>query len=161
MNKFVNGISALGCGAAIALLVSELSKEENITKIKARLNDIFGAKNADDVEYVDDNVNIDIMTRTMDEAKVGEVSVDDDLMKSCDMMSIECKDSDFARFLSKHIQIAIDTTGYITISDILDLGWLSDDALCNIASKYTCDERALMGWSNKCNHSYKVLLFYN
>lgn len=141
-------VSAFAFGIIAGFAIDKYANAENVSKLKAKASEAYEKlsnklANATEpkVEYVQED----------------EVSVDDDLLKSCDMMTIKCKDSDFARFLSKHVQIIIDTKGYITINDIVDLGWLSDDALCDIASEYTYDERALMGWSNKCDHSYEVL----
>ena len=144
----VQKISAVVLGMLAGFAINKYATVQNFAKLKGKIKETYDdlSKKLEEatepkVEYVPED----------------EVSVDDDLLESCSMMTIKCKDSDFARFLRKHIQIIIDTKGYITINDIIDLDWLSDDTIHDIAGKYTFNECATMGWSNRYEHRYEAL----
>lgn len=139
-------VSAFAFGIIAGFAIDKYANAENVSKLKARASEAYEKlsnklANATEpkVEYVQEE----------------EVSVDDDLLKSCDRMILRCKPN-YAASLCEHIRLVVKTKGYITINDIVDLGWLADDTIYEIASKYTVDECALMGWGNNYDCGYSA-----
>lgn len=139
-------VSAFAFGIIAGFAIDKYANAENVSKLKEKSSEVYEKlsnklANATEpkVEYVQEE----------------EVSVDDDLLKSCDRMILRCKPN-YAASLCEHIRIVVKTKGYITINDIVDLGWLADDTIYEIASKYTVDECALMGWGNNYDCGYSA-----
>jgi hypothetical protein len=139
-------VSAFAFGIIAGFAIDKYANAENVSKLKARASEAYEKlsnklANATEpkVEYVQE----------------GEVSVDNDLLKSCDRMILRCKPN-YAASLCEHIRLVVKTKGYITINDIVELSWLADDTIDEIANKYTVDECALMGWSNNYDCGYSA-----
>lgn len=144
--KSIKNLSAFAFGIIAGFAIDKYANAENVAKLKTKATDIYEklSKKITDatepkVEYVDDN----------------EVMIDRELLDSCNRMTLRCKPY-YAASLCEHIRLVVKTKGYITINDIVDLGWLADDTIYEIASKYTVDECALMGWGNNYDCGYSA-----
>lgn len=143
--KSIKNLSAFAFGIIAGFAIDKYANAENVSKLKTKATDVYeklSKKIADatepKVEYVDD-----------------EIMIDRELLESCNCMTLRCK-PDYAASLYNHISLVVKTKGYITINDIVDLGWLADETIDEIASKYTVDECALMGWRNTYDSGYSA-----
>lgn len=141
----VQKVSAVALGMLAGFAINKYATAENFAKLKGKIKETYDdlSKKLEEatepkVEYVDD-----------------EIVVDGELLDSCDHMILRCKPN-YAASLYDHIPRVIKIKGYITINDIVDLGWLADDTIDEITRKYTVDECNLMGWSNDYDSGYSA-----
>lgn len=141
----VQKISAVALGMLAGFAINKYATAENFAKLKGKIKETYDdlSKKFEEatepkVEYVDD-----------------EIVVDGELLDSCDRMVLRCKPN-YAASLYDHIPRVIKTKGYITINDIVDLGWLADDTIDEITRKYTVEECYLMGWRDNYDCGYSA-----
>ena len=142
--KSIKNLSAFAFGVIAGFAIDKYTAGDNVAKLKEKASDVYeklsnrlSSATKPKVDYVEED----------------EVSIDEDLLNSCERTILRCK-PDYARCLYEHMNLTIKVKGYITINDIVNLGWLSDETINEITRKYTVDECALFGWSNKNDHYY-------